>query len=40
MTLRSGQSGTVVISSEDGIPTCPVVFNAPTSRIRIGGISY
>ena len=25
---------------EDGIPTCPVVFNAPTSRIRIGDISY
>ena len=39
-TLRPGQSGTVVISSEDGIPTCPVVFNAPTSRIRIGNISY
>ena len=39
-TLRPGQSGTVVISSEDGIPTCPVVFNAPTSRIRIGDISY
>src|SRR5919106_6398253 len=38
--LRPGQSGTVVISSEDGIPTCPVVFNAPTSRIRIGDISY
>jgi prepilin-type N-terminal cleavage/methylation domain-containing protein len=39
-TLRPGQSGTVVISSEDGVPTCPVVFNAPTSRIRIGDISY
>ena len=39
-TLRPGQSGTVVISSEDGIPTCPVIFNAPTSRIRIGDISY
>jgi prepilin-type N-terminal cleavage/methylation domain-containing protein len=39
-TLRPGQSGTVVISSEDGIPTCPVVFNAPTSRIKIGDISY
>ena len=39
-TLRPGQSGTVVISSEDGIPTCPVVFNAPTSRIRIGDIYY
>ena len=39
-TLRPGQSGTVVISSEDGSPTCPVVFNAPTSRIRIGDISY
>ena len=38
-TLRPGQSGTVMISSEDGIPTCPVVFNAPTSRIRIGDIS-
>jgi prepilin-type N-terminal cleavage/methylation domain-containing protein len=39
-TLRPGQSGTVVISSEDGSPVCPVVFNAPTSRIRIGEISY
>ena len=35
-----GQSGTVVISSEDGSPVCPVVFNAPTSRIRIGEIYY
>jgi prepilin-type N-terminal cleavage/methylation domain-containing protein len=34
-TLRPGQSGTVVISSEDGSPTCPVVFNAPTSRVAI-----
>ena len=39
-TLRPGQSGTVVISSEDGSPVCPVVFNAPTSRITIGEISY
>lgn len=39
-TLRPGQSGTVVISSEDGSPVCPVVFNAPTSRIRIGEIYY
>ncbi len=39
-TLRPGQSGTVVISSEDGSPVCPVVFNAPTSRIRIGEIFY
>ena len=39
-TLRPGQSGTVVISSEDGSPECPVVFNAATSRIRIGDISY
>jgi prepilin-type N-terminal cleavage/methylation domain-containing protein len=39
-TLRPGQSGTVVISSEDGSPECPVVFNATTSRIRIGDISY
>src|SRR5918995_1741645 len=39
-TLRPGQSGTVVISSEDGSPVCPVVFNAPTSRIRIGEIVY
>lgn len=39
-TLRPGQSGTVVISSDDGIPECPVVFNAATSRIRIGAISY
>jgi len=33
-TLRPGQSGTVVISSEDGNPTCPVVFNTPTSTER------
>lgn len=39
-TLRPGQSGTVVISSEDGSPVCPVVFNAPTSRIRIGDLYY
>ena len=39
-TLRPGQSGTVVIGSDDGIPECPVVFNAATSRIRIGEISY
>ena len=39
-TLRPGQSGTVVISSDDGSPVCPVVFNAPTSRIRIGEIFY
>ena len=39
-TLRPGQSGTVVISSDDGSPVCLVVFNAPTSRIRIGEISY
>jgi prepilin-type N-terminal cleavage/methylation domain-containing protein len=39
-TLRPGQSGTVIISSEDGNPTCPIVFNAPTSRIKIGDISY
>ena len=39
-TLRPGQSGTVVISSDDGSPVCPVVFNAPTARIRIGEISY
>jgi prepilin-type N-terminal cleavage/methylation domain-containing protein len=39
-TLRPGQSGTLVISSDDGSPVCPVVFNAPTSRIRIGEISY
>lgn len=39
-TLRPGQSGTVVISSDDGSPRCPIVFNAATSRIRIGDISY
>ena len=39
-TLRPGQSGTVVISSDDGSPVCPIVFNAPTSRIRIGEIYY
>ncbi len=39
-TLRPGQSGTVVISSDDGSPECPVVFNAATSRIRIGDLTY
>jgi prepilin-type N-terminal cleavage/methylation domain-containing protein len=39
-TLRPGQSGTVVISSDDGSPVCPVVFSAPTARIRIGEIYY
>jgi Tfp pilus assembly protein FimT len=38
--LRPGQSGTVLISSDDGSPVCPVVFNAPISRIRIGEIYY
>lgn len=39
-TLRPGQSGTVRISSDDGSPWCDVVFNAATSRIRIGPIAY
>ena len=39
-TLRPGQSGTVVVSSDDSSPVCPVVFNAPTSRIRIGELYY
>lgn len=39
-TLRPGQSGTVVVSSDDGSPVCPIVFNAPTSRIRVGEIFY
>ena len=39
-TLRPGQSGTVRISSDDGSPWCDVVFNAATSRIRIGPVAY
>ncbi|WP_166177251.1 pilus assembly FimT family protein [Rubrobacter tropicus] len=39
-TLRPGQSGTVRVSSEDGSPSCGVVFQAPTARIRIGEIVY
>ncbi len=39
-TLRPGQSGTVRVSSEDGSPSCGVVFQAATARIRIGEIVY
>jgi prepilin-type N-terminal cleavage/methylation domain-containing protein len=39
-TLRPGQSGTVRISSDDGVPWCDVVFNSATSRIRVGPVAY
>lgn len=39
-TLRPGASGTVRVSSEDGSPSCSVVFQAATARVRIGEIVY
>jgi prepilin-type N-terminal cleavage/methylation domain-containing protein len=39
-TLRPGTNGTVRVSSEDGSPSCGVVFLASTSRVRIGEIVY
>ena len=39
-TLRPGTSGTVRVSSDDGSPSCGVVFQASTARIRIGEIVY
>ena len=39
-TLRPGTSGTVRVSSEDGSPSCGLVFQAATARIRVGPIVY
>ena len=39
-TLRPGQSGTVRVSSDDGSPSCGLVFQAATSNVRIGEIVY
>ena len=39
-TLRPGTSGTVRVSSDDGSPSCGLVFQAATSRVRVGPIVY
>jgi prepilin-type N-terminal cleavage/methylation domain-containing protein len=39
-TLRPGASGTVRVSSVDGSPSCGLVFQAATARVRIGPIVY
>jgi prepilin-type N-terminal cleavage/methylation domain-containing protein len=39
-TLRPGASGTVRVSSDDGSPSCGLVFQAATARVRIGPIVY
>lgn len=39
-TLRPGQSGTVRVSSDDGNPSCGLVFQAATARVRVGPIVY
>jgi prepilin-type N-terminal cleavage/methylation domain-containing protein len=39
-TLRPGTSGTVRVSSDDGSPSCGLVFQAATARIRVGPIVY
>lgn len=39
-TLRPGTSGTVRVSSDDGSPSCGLVFQAATSRVRVGQIVY
>lgn len=39
-TLRPGTSGTVRVSSDDGSPSCGVVFQAATARVRIGPFVY
>ncbi len=39
-TLRPGTSGTVRVSSDDGSPSCGLIFQAATARIRVGGIVY
>jgi prepilin-type N-terminal cleavage/methylation domain-containing protein len=39
-TLRPGTSGTVRVSSDDGSPSCGLVFQAATARVRVGPIVY
>ena len=39
-TLRPGTSGTVRVSSDDGNPSCGLVFQAATARVRVGPIVY
>ena len=39
-TLRPGTSGTVRGSSDDGSPSCALVFQAATARSRVGPIVY
>ena len=39
-TLCPGTSGTVRVSSEDGSPSCGLVFQAATARVRVGPIVY
>ena len=39
-SLRPGTSGTVRVSSDDGSPSCGLVFQAATSRVRVGQIVY
>jgi hypothetical protein len=39
-TLRPGGSGTVGVSSDDGSPSCGLVFQAATTRVRVGPIVY
>ena len=39
-TLRPGTSGTVRLSSDDGSPSCGLVFQAATARVRVGPIVY
>jgi prepilin-type N-terminal cleavage/methylation domain-containing protein len=39
-TLLPGQSGTVRVSSDDCSPSCGLVFQAATARVRVGPIVY
>jgi Tfp pilus assembly protein FimT len=39
-TLRPGASGTVRVSSDDGSPSCALVFQAATARVGVGPIVY
>ncbi len=39
-TLRPGSNGTVRVSSDDGSPSCGLVFQADTARVRVGPIVY
>ena len=39
-TLRPGTSGAVKVSSDDGSPSCGLVFQAATARVRVGPIVY